>query len=34
MEISVNVAPADLLEGSLPTTVARLLADTGTPRMR
>jgi diguanylate cyclase (GGDEF)-like protein len=31
MEISVNVAPADLLEGSLPTTVARLLADTGTP---
>jgi EAL domain-containing protein (putative c-di-GMP-specific phosphodiesterase class I) len=31
LEISVNVAPADLLEGSLPTTVARLLADTGTP---
>ena len=31
LEISVNVAPADLLEGSLPTTVARLLADTATP---
>jgi diguanylate cyclase (GGDEF)-like protein len=31
LDMSVNVCPGDLLEGSLPTTVARLLADTGTP---
>jgi EAL domain-containing protein (putative c-di-GMP-specific phosphodiesterase class I) len=31
LDMSVNVCPADLLEGSLPNTVARLLADTGTP---
>ena len=31
LDMSVNVCPADLLEGSLPGTVTRLLDETGTP---